>query len=133
VPSFRHEMLVDMFRTQSELAPTLLRLCAGLTLDHARAEPSSIDLSQVASTEYRADAVVVLRDRAGAAVAAIVIEVQLRADAHKRRSWPVYLAALHAKHSCPVVLLVLAPDPRWRAGHARRSRSGTRGFASSRS
>jgi hypothetical protein len=116
VPSFSHELLVDLFRHRGELAPTLLSAVTGIRLDYARAEPSSIDLSQVTSTEYRADSVVVLRDRHGAATGALIAEVQLGIDPRKRRSWPSYVTTLHARHGCDVILLVLAPDPgvaRW--------------------
>src|SRR5512140_1359849 len=58
VPSRRHQVLVELFRNCGELAPELLRTCAGIKLDHDHVEPGSIDLSQVASTEYRADSVV---------------------------------------------------------------------------
>jgi hypothetical protein len=89
----------------------LLDACAGLAYRHDRVEQTSIDLSQVVSTEYRADAVVVLHKRGrDAPVAAIIVEVQLNLDRHKKRTWPVYVAALRAKLRCPVVLLVLTPD-----------------------
>jgi hypothetical protein len=107
VPSRRHQILVELFRNCGELAPELLRTCAGITLDHDHVEPGSIDLSQVVSTEYRADAVVELRARDGAVVAAVIVEVQLRSDAAKPYSWPVYVTALRAEHRCPVVLLVV--------------------------
>ena len=34
-------------------------------------------------------------------VQAIVVEVQLRPDTRKRRTWPVYVATLHARLGCP--------------------------------
>ena len=112
MPSFPHEFLVDLFRGRGELAPALLDACAGIAYRHDRVEQTSIDLSQVVSTEYRADAVVELhehgRDRP---VAAIIVEVQLNTDRDKRHAWPVYVAALRAKLHCPVVLLVLTPEP----------------------
>ena len=111
MPSFAHEILVELFRDDGELAVELLRGCAGLTLDHARAELGSIDLSQVAPAEYRADAVVVLRDRDDRPVAGIVVEVQRRIDRDKLQSWPLYVAALYAKLARPVTLLIVAPDP----------------------
>jgi hypothetical protein len=116
VPSFPHEVLVDLFRSGAELAPALLDACAHIVLPHTRVDHTSIDLSQVTSTEYRADAVVVLRDDSPAPVAAIIVEVQRHVDRSKRRSWPVYITTLSAKLECPVYLLVLAPDPavaRW--------------------
>lgn len=110
VVSFSHEFLVELFRNRGDLAPALLRACIGIVIDHDRVEHRSIDLSQVVSTEYRADAVVVLRDRDGAIVAAIIVEVQLGIDRHKERTWPVYVAALYHRLGCPVILLVVTPS-----------------------
>ena len=39
---------------------------------------------------------------------AIVVEVQLRADESKHRSWPVYLAAVRARYRCDACVLVIA-------------------------
>jgi len=108
--------LVELFRNRGELATELLERHARISFAHDRIEQASIDLSQVVSTEYRADAVVVLRDASDATVAAIIVEVQLSVDRDKEYSWPVYVPALRARLRCPVVLLVLAPDPavaRW--------------------
>jgi hypothetical protein len=116
VLSLEHELHVELFRRRPELAPELLHACTAIRIDGATAERGSIDLSQVAPTEYRSDALTVLRDPAGTAIAAVIAEVQLQADADKRRTWPLYVAAARASHGCPVTLLVLAPDPavaRW--------------------
>jgi hypothetical protein len=116
VPSFLHEILVDLFRERPALAAELLRVCAGIQLPGVTAELASIDLSQVAPAEYRSDALSVLRDLTGAAAAAVIAEVQLGIDADKLRTWPLYVAAARARLGCPVTLLVLAPDPavaRW--------------------
>lgn len=45
MPSFDHEILVDLFREDGRLAPELLRRCAGIDLEHTRVEHRSIDLS----------------------------------------------------------------------------------------
>jgi hypothetical protein len=111
VPSVLHQILVELFRNRSELAPELLRVCAGIELPHDHVQLTSNDLSQVVSTEYRADFVVELRDRASAIVAAVIVEVQLRADPDKQATWPLYVAALRAKLRCPVTLLVVTPEP----------------------
>lgn len=111
VVSFSHELLVELFRNGGGLAPVLLRACIGMVIDHDSVEHRSIDLSQVVSTEYRADAVVVLHDRSGATVAAIIVEVQLGIDRHKERTWPMHVAALYHKLGCPVILLVVTPSP----------------------
>jgi hypothetical protein len=36
--------------------------------------------------------------------------VQLRVDTRKRQTWPAYVATLHARLGCPVMLLVVCPD-----------------------
>src|ERR1700761_7775064 len=100
-----------MFRNRGELAPSLLKRCAGIELSYARADQGSIDLSQGTPTEYRADSVTILRDDHDKIVAAVIVEVQLRVDRHKERSWPVYVTALHARLGCPVILLVVVPSP----------------------
>jgi hypothetical protein len=116
VPSFDHEILVDLFRENAVLASELLRSCVGIDIDHARADHGSIDLSQVVSPEYRADNVAILRGADGRPVTGVIVEVQLRKDRDKLQSWPVYVAALRARLGCPAMLLVIAPKPaiaRW--------------------
>jgi hypothetical protein len=111
MPSFRHEILVDLFRGNGQLAPELLRACAGIVVDHARVALESIDLSQVAPAGYYADTVAILRDRNDRPVTGVIVEVQLRADEDKLLSWPVYVTTLRAKLACRAVLLVVAPEP----------------------
>jgi hypothetical protein len=111
VPSFDHEILVELFRNDVRLAAELLRCCAGIAVDHARVDLGSIDLSQVASTEYRADAVAILRDRDNRPVTGVIVEIQRRIDRDKQWTWPIYVATLRAKLRCPAVLLVIAPTP----------------------
>jgi hypothetical protein len=109
VPSFDHDFLVDLFRTRGELAAELLRH-RGVVIDHVRADVRSIDLSQVASIEFRADAVVVLRDRKDRPVLGVIVEVQRGVDPDKLLTWPVYVAVLRAQHRCRAALLVVAPE-----------------------
>ena len=110
VPSITHETLMELFRNWPSLVPELLASALGVDVpvhQQVRLEPS--DCTDVAPTEYRADAVVVLRD-ADRPVLAVVVEVQLGRDRVKRRSWPVYVATLHARWDCPVALLVVGVD-----------------------
>jgi hypothetical protein len=111
VPSHLHEILVEMFRERPALAADLLAGPLRLTLPtFDDAVLSTGDLTNIAPTEYRADAVI--RLTAGATTAlAVVVEAQLRIDARKRRAWPAYVATLHARLGCPVELLVICPDP----------------------
>jgi flagellar biosynthesis/type III secretory pathway protein FliH len=105
--------LVGLFRGRAMLARELLAAFPELHLDDATsAELASIDLSQAVSTEYRADNVTLLRDRLGAPLLAVVVEVQLHIDPRKMRTWPVYVTTARANLDCPVVLLVLAPSAR---------------------
>jgi hypothetical protein len=112
VPSFPHEILVELFRNRADLVRDLLRACAGLQLGEVTAEAASVDLSQVVSTEYRADNVTVFRDRHRVPTLAVVVEIQRQVDWSKLWTWPVYLTAARATFRCPTVLLVIAPDPR---------------------
>ncbi|HEY0990356.1 MAG TPA: hypothetical protein VGD80_25060 [Kofleriaceae bacterium] len=89
---------------------------------------TSIDLSQVASAEYRADAVVELRDRANAVISGVIVEVQLHKDLDKKFSWPLYVAALRAKLRRPATLLVLTPDGAMARWAAERIELGHPGF-----
>ena len=93
----------------AELARELLVACAHIDVPEGTCEAASIDLSQVVPSEYRADAVTVMRGERGPRTA-IVVEVQLRVDPGKRWTWPLYVAALRARVRCDAALLVLAPD-----------------------
>lgn len=128
MPSFDHEILVDLFREDGRLAPELLRRCAGVDLEHNRVEHRSIDLSQVVSTEYRADDVLILLQREGGATSAVIVEVQLHQDNDKLLAWPVYVAALRARLRCPAVLLVLTREPAIRRWASRPIELGHPGF-----
>jgi hypothetical protein len=112
VPSFLHEILVELFRNRADLVRELLHSYAGLELGEVTAETASVDLSQVASTEYRADNVTVFRDKHRVPTLAVVIEIQRWIDVSKLWTWPVYLTAARASFRCPTMLLVIAPDPR---------------------
>jgi len=110
MPSYLHEILIEMFRERPTLAAELLRGSLDVAVpDFREAHLSSAELTDVAPTEYRADMVITL-DRDDGPVLGIVVEVQLRIDVRKRRTWPAYVATLHARLGCPVVLLVVCPD-----------------------
>jgi len=78
--SFHHEILVELFRGDGKLAVELLRSCAGIAVDHTHVALGSIDLSQVAPAEYRADAVVILHNRDDRPVTGVIVEVQRQED-----------------------------------------------------
>jgi len=128
VLSFRHEILVELFRGNGQLAAELLRTCAGIAINHTRVDLGSIDLSQVAPTEYRADAVAILHDRDDRPVTGVIVEVQRQIDRDKLLTWPVYVATLRAKLDCAAVLLVVTPDPEVAAWARRPIELGHPGF-----
>jgi len=111
VPSHLHETLVEMFRSRPVLAAELLGGPLAVAVPaFEQAQLSSGELTDVDPAEFRADAVVTLT--AGEApVLAVVVEVQLQPKKRKRQSWPAYVANLHARLGCPVLLLVVCPDP----------------------
>ncbi len=72
----------------------------------ARVVLASADLTQSLPVERRADAVLtVVREQV--VVAAYVVETQLAIDPEKLFTWPLYTAAVHARHRCPTTLVVL--------------------------
>ena len=111
MPSAMHETVIGLLRNRPSLAAELLADTLGIdvpTYRQARLDPT--DCTDLAPTEYRADAVVVLSDEGGP-VLAVVVEVQLRPDPAKRWSWPVYLSTLRSRLRCPTELLVVCTDP----------------------
>jgi hypothetical protein len=60
--------------------------------------------------EARCDVVIVFRAPDGAPLVAVIVEIQHQVDPDKRRTWPLYIAALRSRLGCPVLLLVLAPS-----------------------
>ena len=112
MPSFDHQLVLELLRGQAELVRRLLPARWRRALAAARGEPASADLSQLTPVEYRADHVVVFRDRQGAPALAVIVEVQRHIDRAKELSWPHYVTAARRSFGCAVVLMVLALDPR---------------------
>ncbi|MEQ9498330.1 MAG: hypothetical protein RIT81_15765 [Deltaproteobacteria bacterium] len=119
MPSFLHEALIELFRADTSLAIDLCRRSLGAALpDFDGVRVAEATMNELAPAEYAADLVLMLEHH-GAAVLAIVVEVQLRIDARKRWTWPVYGVNARARLRCPVLVLVVAPDPRVAAWAAR--------------
>ncbi|MBK9037356.1 MAG: hypothetical protein IPL61_39965 [Myxococcales bacterium] len=121
MPSLVHEAPLVVLREHPALVPALLRE----SLDVALPGFASVDVgdpgfTQALPAEFRADLVIHLRGGPPdhAPVMGIVVEVQRARDDAKRRSWPFYVAALHARLRCPTCLVVIATDDataRWAA------------------
>jgi hypothetical protein len=113
VPSLPHEAPLEVLRAEPALVAVLLREALGIELpSFETAETSDADFSQTLPAAFRADLVVTLRDAAKQPVLSVVVEIQRKRDQGKRRTWPLYLAALHARVSTPTCLLVIATDDR---------------------
>ena len=111
VPTLEHQGLVEMFRDNPSLAPHLLALVFHTAVPpHASARVADSALDQLVPVELRADLVVELHNEQGAAVFAIVVEVQREKTPRKKYAWPAHLAIAHAERGCPAVLLVIADD-----------------------
>jgi len=109
--SYEHEVLVELFRDRPALAAELLTGPLGVSVPaFEQARVSAADLTDLAPTEYRADAVVTLMV-GDTPVLGVVVEAQLSDDGRKRWAWPPYVANLYARLKCPVELLVVSPDP----------------------
>lgn len=117
MPSFLHDALVELFRNRPELAPELLREVLHVELPtYTEVRVESADLTQLVSTEFRADLVVLLVN--GKPVLGIVIEVQLQPKEQKRMTWPLYATALRARFKCECCVFVVTPSEevaRWAA------------------
>ena len=107
-PSFLHQAIVELFQRRPSLAPELLRDALHLDLpayEDLRIE--SADLRELTPAEVHADLVVLLLR--GKPVLAIIVEVQLRKDAAKRFTWPLYVAGIRRRFSCEACVLVVTP------------------------
>lgn len=105
-----------MVRQRPELVADLLTGPPGIEVPaYQKALVSPGDLTDVAPTEYRADAVVTFYD-GDQAVLAVVVEVQLRPDVMKRRTWPVYVATSTPASDAWCPCSSCAPTERWPTG-----------------
>jgi hypothetical protein len=100
VPSFPHEVAVDILREFPELVGKLLAIAWGDVPTYS--ELSIEDATLTEPTQFRADLVVVLRDQ-GKPVLAVIVEVQMSIDARKAFSWPAYAVVARSLHECPAV------------------------------
>ncbi|GAB3147909.1 hypothetical protein GCM10027161_43840 [Microbispora hainanensis] len=83
-------MPIELIRNRPETALELLRCATGMRVPaFAVARVEAAECTQPGPIEHRADSVVVVRDKTGTALLAVIVEVQLGRDAAKRFSWPV--------------------------------------------
>lgn len=120
--SLEHEAIVELLRRAPGLAQTFLG-------DPLGGQASLLDSQETlwSPQQLRSDTIVLIRSP-NRPPYAIVVEVQLRRDRRKRRSWPLYLAALHARLGFAVHLVVLTLSRSVARWASRRIPLGHRGF-----
>ncbi|MEB3223308.1 MAG: DUF4351 domain-containing protein [Candidatus Sericytochromatia bacterium] len=109
-PSLHHEALLALLRDAPDLITAHVRTLDASVTAHGPARVVDATLTAPLPAERRAD-LVLLSGPDHAPDLAVVVEVQLRVDLRKRKSWPTYVTALHTRHDCPVALVVVTPDP----------------------
>ncbi|MEU4598171.1 hypothetical protein [Nocardia sp. NPDC023988] len=111
MPSYLHEGLLDLFRTDALLAPTLLAEEFGIPLPGlSRMRAESCDFTDIGPKEFRGDLALSTHNDRDLPMLGVCVEVQLAADDVRRWKWPVYLTTLRSRLCCPVVLLVVTPN-----------------------
>ncbi len=129
--SIAHEAPLEVLRKVPELVPALLRESLGLELpSFTAASRTDSDFTQVRPAPFRADLAVTLHGKDGQQRPAmgIIVEIQRSRDRRKRRSWPLYTAALHAQLHCQTCLVVVAMDEgvaRWAGAPIRTLQPGS--------
>ncbi|MBN6056236.1 hypothetical protein JYK22_30195, partial [Nonomuraea sp. RK-328] len=108
MPTAKHEALHRIFREDSSLFARTFKL-----LDVAFPSPCAVsvmdtDLTELEPITRRADTLLYLESEQGDHV--LVIESQSHEDKDKTSSWAYYIGYLHARHECPVTLLVVCHD-----------------------
>lgn len=109
MPSLTHEEIVELFRSDPELAVDLLRRVSRVEIPpYQRIDLKPADLVELIPVSYRADVLLLLSN--SKPVFALIVEVQLGRDPDKLFSWPLYVTAARARYRCPACLLVYAPN-----------------------
>jgi hypothetical protein len=111
MPSATHEALVELIRRRPTLTEELTRdLLDSPQPPLPHIQIGDTTLTDPAPAERKADLVLLLSDTPGGTPRrAVVVEVQLAIDPEKRWSWPSYVVAVHARHRCDVMLVVVTP------------------------
>jgi hypothetical protein len=120
--SNEHELMVELFRAEPELARQVLGIVGDTDLSRfTQVREDAAALADLTPATFHADAAFVFLDEyataAGAAergVAApelaVIVEIQRSSEKGKRLSWPAYVANLRAKRRCDVILVVVCLD-----------------------
>lgn len=114
--SIEHEAPIELCQRHPQLVPKLLGLLGHALPSDVVAEPLPANFNQPVVEQWQSDGAMLLKI-VHQPVGAVALEIQRKPDPAKRLSWPVYTAALHAKHGgINTYLLVIAtnrPTAQW--------------------
>lgn len=106
--SIEHEAPIELCQRHPQLVPRLLGLLGHALPSDVVAEPLPANFNQPVVEQWQSDGAILLKS-VQQPVGAVALEIQRKPDPAKRLSWPVYTAALHAKHAgLDTYLLVVA-------------------------
>jgi hypothetical protein len=106
MPSQAHAVLVDLFRRSTSMTVDLLRT-AGVEVRGWQPTIAESTLP-VTSADYHVDLAVRCNDEHGRPRLLALVEIQLRVNEDKLRTWPLYQAAARAQYECDACVLVIA-------------------------
>jgi len=95
MPTQQHDMLAELFRSSPELAAEAVAGLGVRVPPYERARAMSESFTDLKTSEYSGDAVVLLESAAERL--GVIIEVQRRKDEDKRWTWPLYLHMFRAR------------------------------------
>jgi hypothetical protein len=110
MPSFDHEILVELLRRAPDVVLALLGALAVPLPGEANATVVDRAFSEVSLSEIHADLVVLLREEDRPRLV-VIVEVQRTVDVDKDYTWPLYAAAARREHRCDAAVLVITQDP----------------------
>jgi hypothetical protein len=118
-PSQVHAILVDVFRAMPGFALARLRAMGVGDAEVLGATPRIVESTfPVTTPDYHVDLAIACDSSTHPALV-VLLEVQLRRDADKRRSWPLYEAAAVARFKSKACVLVVTLDEKVEAWAAK--------------
>jgi hypothetical protein len=128
MPSPRHDSVNELFRDHPEFVVEILHDLMGVDVPvDAPVRLESNEFNDRPSKDLRPDTVITIGP-AQSPLHGVVVEVQQRKDAGKRRQLPRYAAALWLMLQCPVTVLCVCPDAGAAAWYAEPQRTKLPGF-----
>lgn len=110
MPDRLHQSIVESIEGEPSLAIEIVSATGWKPPAYASLEVANVALSEAKPITGAVDVVIRLKDAAGKAVYAIIVEVQMQSDPDKEWTWPKYWALVREREHVPTMLLVIAGD-----------------------